>query len=65
MIRTKFFTFLAQIIKIEEMSIAKLLCLVTDLESVPQHAFLVESEENPKILCKDYRQFDLSLWKGK
>lgn len=56
---------LAQINAIEEMSIAKLLCQVTDLESVPQHAFLVESAHNPNILCKNYRDFDFSLWKGK
>ncbi|XP_037050683.1 peroxidase-like [Bradysia coprophila] len=60
---TKFTT--EQINEIEKMSIAKLLCQVTDLESVPQHAFLVESEHNPNILCSNYRDFDFTLWSGK
>lgn len=55
--------FVAQMREIEKMTMAKFLCQNTNLTSVPENSFVVESKYNQVVSCDDNRHFDYTLWK--
>lgn len=48
---------------IRNFTAARLVCLGSKVEEVPQNAFVIPGENNPIIDCKKLRNFDLNLWK--
>lgn len=54
--------FTEQVNAIEKMTMAKLLCINTNLEHVPKQAFTIENLRNSRISCADNRQFEFNLF---
>lgn len=51
-----------QMKEISQFTMAKLICLGSDVAEVPENALIVPSENNTVLDCNKLRTFNLQLW---
>lgn len=56
------FPCIGQLREIEHFTAAKFACLVTDVEYVPENAFMTPGKDNPMIRCDSLPEFDFALF---
>ena len=55
----------AQLTPIKGFTQSHLICAVTSVESIQKNAFYVQTDENPRVSCKEYTAFDFAAFADK